>query len=56
MSKKAKPLFCPQCDVCMCSVEDVKSRDSRGLCSSCVAGDVNHFRNDVVRIVVDVDE
>lgn len=56
MSRQSKSLFCPQCDVCMYTTEDVKSRDSRGLCSTCVEGEVNEFRNDVVRIVVDVDE
>jgi len=46
-------LFCPQCQRCMYTKEDLQSRESRGICHACVQGtDSSEYRTDVVRIVL----
>lgn len=46
-------LFCPKCQKCMYTKEDVRSRDERGFCSRCSSeGGVGEFQPDVITIVI----
>lgn len=46
-------LFCPKCDRCMATKEDVRSREERGFCERCSETSVaSEFQADVVTIVL----
>jgi hypothetical protein len=53
---KRPPLFCPQCEKCMYTREDVHSRELRGICMNCTDGRLSEYQIDVVRIVIDGDD
>ena len=46
-------LFCPECERCMYTKEDLESRERLGVCATCVPGKgPSEGRSDVVRIVL----
>jgi hypothetical protein len=47
-------LFCPQCDRCMYTKEDVQSRDTRGICSLCIKDQPeSENRHDVIQMIIE---
>lgn len=46
-------LFCPRCDRCMYTKEDVRSRADRGFCARCSeTSTTSEYQLDVVTIVL----